>query len=71
MLKALIFEDEIQIYFDRVCTLAEGESYVLYMDGREAKSHGETLSRLAELGFAVLPEYKILCGSDFFKDENF
>ena len=44
-----------------VFNLQEGS---LYMDGREAKSHGETLSRLAELGFTVLPDYKILVGTD-------
>ena len=48
-----------------VFNLQEGS---LYMDGREAKSHGETLSRLAELGFTVLPEYKILCGNEAVKD---
>ncbi len=36
----------------------------LYMDGRAPKTHGETLSRLAELGFAVLPDYRILSGTE-------
>ncbi|MBP3591344.1 MAG: NAD-dependent DNA ligase LigA [Clostridia bacterium] len=40
-----------------VFNLQEGS---LYMDGRAPRSHGETLSRLSELGFTVLPEYKIL-----------
>ncbi len=36
----------------------------LYTDGTEAKSHTETLDRLAELGFTVLPERKALVGYD-------
>ncbi len=36
----------------------------LYMDGRASKTHGETLARLAELGFSVLPDYKILTGRE-------
>ncbi len=44
-----------------VFNLQEGS---LYMDGRLPKTHGETLSRLAELGFTVLPDYKILCGKE-------
>ncbi len=43
-----------------VFNLQEGS---LYMDGRTPKTHGETLSRLAELGFTVLPDYKILVGT--------
>ncbi len=35
MLEYLIFEDEIQVYFDRVRTLSQNECYVLSFDGRE------------------------------------
>ena len=44
-----------------VFNLQEGS---LYMDGREAKTHTETLDRMAELGFTVLPERKTLAGYD-------
>ena len=44
-----------------VFNLQEG---ALYMDGHAPKTHGETLSRLEELGFTVLPDYKILIGTD-------
>ncbi len=36
----------------------------LYMDGHAPKTHGETLARLSELGFSVLPDYKILTGKE-------
>ena len=36
-----------------IFNLQEG---ALYLDGRTPATHGETLSRLAELGFAVLPD---------------
>ncbi len=36
-----------------IFNLQEGD---LYMDGREALTHSETLDRLSELGFAVLPD---------------
>ena len=39
----------------------------LYMDGNTPKTHGETLARLKALGFTVLPEYKILSGSEAVK----
>ena len=42
-----------------VFNLQEGS---LYSDGREPKSHFETLLRLKELGFTVLPEAKLLSG---------
>lgn len=42
-----------------VFNLQEGE---LYTDGRVAKTHSETLDRLAELGFTTLPERKTLVG---------
>ena len=44
-----------------VFNLQEGS---LYMDGREAKTHTETLDRMAELGFTVLPERKTIAGYD-------
>ena len=44
-----------------VFNLQEGE---LYTDGRVCKSHSESLDRLAELGFTVLPERKTLVGFD-------
>ncbi len=47
-----------------VFNLQEG---VLYMDGHAPKTHGETLARLEALGFSVLPEYKILTGSEAVK----
>ncbi|MBO7303818.1 MAG: NAD-dependent DNA ligase LigA [Clostridia bacterium] len=36
----------------------------LYTDGREPKTHSETLARLAELGFTTLPEWQVLSGAD-------
>ncbi len=42
-----------------VFNLQEGS---LYQDGRECKTHSEALNRLKELGFTVLPEWKILKG---------
>lgn len=42
-----------------VFNLQEGS---LYTDGREAKTHSETLDRLSELGFTTLPERKTLVG---------
>ncbi len=44
-----------------VFNLQEGS---LYSDGRECKTHGESLKRLEALGFTVLPEWKILKGSE-------
>ena len=42
MLEYLIFEDEIQIYFDRVRTLAQDECYVLFVNGREMQRSKKT-----------------------------
>lgn len=36
----------------------------LYMDGHEPKTHTETLNRLAELGFRILPHRKTLVGNE-------
>ena len=44
-----------------VFNLQEGS---LYPDGRQCKTHAESLNRLAELGFTVLPEWKLLSGMD-------
>ena len=44
-----------------VFNLQEGE---LYTDGRRAINHTETLARLEELGFTVLPNYKALIGKE-------
>ena len=44
-----------------IFNLQEGE---LYTDGRECKTHAETLERMAELGFTVLPEWRTLVGFD-------
>ena len=44
-----------------IFNLQEGD---LYLDGRECTTHAETLNRLAELGFTVLPEWKTLVGFD-------
>ena len=44
-----------------VFNLQEGS---LYMDGRECKTHAESLNRLSELGFTVLPEWSALSGVD-------
>ncbi len=44
-----------------IFNLQEGS---LYMDGRAALTHTETLARMAELGFTVLPMAKALCGYD-------
>ena len=40
-----------------VFNLQEGS---LYNDGRECKTHSESLERLTELGFTVLPEWRVL-----------
>lgn len=44
-----------------VFNLQEGD---LYTDGRRPDTHTETLDRLAELGFTVLPEYAKCVGND-------
>lgn len=44
-----------------VFNLQEGS---LYADGRECKTHAESLERLAALGFTVLPDRKTLVGFD-------
>ncbi len=44
-----------------VFNLQEGS---LYQDGSECKTHSESLLRLAELGFTVLPEWKISKGKE-------
>ncbi len=44
-----------------VFNLQEGS---LYPDGRASSTHEETLRRLQELGFTVLPYQKILCGRE-------
>ena len=44
-----------------VFNLQQGE---LYQDGRVPLTHTETLERLAELGFTVLPEYRAVRGTD-------
>lgn len=44
-----------------VFNLQEGE---LYSDGKVCKTHAESLGRLSELGFTVLPERKTLIGFD-------
>ncbi len=44
-----------------IFNLQEGE---LYTDGRKCQTHTETLNRLEELGFSVLPEYKALIGCE-------
>ncbi len=44
-----------------IFNLQEGS---LYMDGREALTHTETLDRMKELGFTVLPERECLSGYD-------
>ncbi len=43
-----------------IFNLQEGS---LYMDGREPRSHTETLARLSELGFTVLPHTACLSGA--------
>lgn len=49
MLEYLIFEDEIQIYFDRVRTLSQDEHYVLSLDGREVQRSKKTHFKVKEL----------------------
>ncbi len=44
-----------------IFNLQEGE---LYPDGRRCSTHSETLTRLSELGFTVLPEWRALVGSE-------
>ena len=44
-----------------IFNLQEGD---LYTDGRKPKTHTETLERLRELGFSVLPEYVAVTGYD-------
>ena len=59
MLTTLCFEDEIQVYFDRVRTLAEGECYALFMNGEKVAESRKThfscksLSPEVEYAFAV------------------
>ena len=59
MIETLVFENEIQVYFDRVKTLAEGERYVLFMNGCEVAEGRKThftckdLSPETEYAFAV------------------
>ena len=48
-----------------VFNLQEGS---LYMDGREAESHDESLRRLEELGFTVLPHRSLLRGNQAVAD---
>ena len=48
-----------------IFNLQDGE---LYSDGRKCTTHSETLSRLKELGFVVLPEYKIVKSYDDVKN---
>ncbi len=48
-----------------IFNLQEGE---LYLGGQEPKSHSETLERLSELGFTVLPEWVVARGFDEVKD---
>ena len=49
-----------------VFNLQEGS---LYSDGRECLTHTESLERLRELGFTVLPEQKALVGKEKIKEE--
>ena len=44
-----------------IFNLQEGS---LYMDGRPCKTHSESLNRLSELGFTVLPDWRVLSGFD-------
>ncbi len=44
-----------------VFNLQEGD---IYMDGRRPESHTETLNRLSELGFTVLPHQRLIAGYD-------
>nr|MBQ8890032.1 NAD-dependent DNA ligase LigA [Clostridia bacterium] len=44
-----------------IFNLQEGE---LYSDGRVCSTHSETLTRLSELGFTVLPEWRTLVGGE-------
>ena len=44
-----------------VFNLQEG---ALYSDGSECKTHSESLKRLEELGFSVLPEWKVCSGKE-------
>lgn len=48
-----------------VFNLQEGS---LYTDGRECKTHSESLDRLAELGFTTLPDRKTLVGFEAIAD---
>ena len=47
-----------------IFNLQEGS---LYLDGREAKSHTETLARLSELGFVTLPHTACVRGEEAIK----
>lgn len=44
-----------------IFNLQEGS---LYQDGRECKTHSESLKRLSELGFSVLPDWVVVKGFD-------
>ena len=56
MIETLAVENEIQLYFDRVKTLAEGERYVLLMNGSEVaestKTHFTCKALLPETEYA-------------------
>lgn len=65
MLEYLIFEDEIQIYFDRVRTLAADECYALLVNGREVQRSKKTHFTVKDL--APETEYRFcvyLAGKD-------
>ena len=44
-----------------IFNLQEGS---LYMDGHPCKTHSESLLRLSQLGFSVLPDWRVLAGFD-------
>ncbi len=44
-----------------IFNLQEGS---LYMDGHPCKTHSESLLRLSQLGFSVLPDWRVLTGFD-------
>ena len=48
-----------------IFNLQEGS---LYPDGQECKTHSESLKRLSELGFTVLPEWQVLTGINNISD---
>lgn len=65
MIETLIFEDEIQVYFDRVRTLSADEHYLLFVDGQAVQR--STKTHFTVKGLAPETEYSLsvfLCAGE-------